>query len=460
MGWLLRDNIGKRVMVLFFGDSLISFFAFIFAFNNVSGDKFANVRENSLNVTILIFIVTSLFFSIFIEIYTCYKKFNRKSLLLRSFFASVLSFVLFTAISFLVPIIKVDNSVLITALSTFAAGQYLWHLLCHLILNHPAFARNVLIIGTGVKAETIGNLLENAECNFRLKGFLGTPFDPVTVLRSKIIGDVNSLNSIVKESRIHTIVIALTERRGNLIMDELVKCKLSGIKILDYPYFFELLTGKLMVEDINPSWFLQADGFRITQYIRFYKRLTDFILAFIGLMLAIPISPFVAFAVKLSSKGPVIYRQVRTGVMGKDFYIFKFRTMKQDAETGTGAVWAGKNDPRITSVGSFLRKTRIDELPQLFNVLKGDMSFIGPRPERPEFVQQIKELTAFYSERHFVKPGLTGWAQIKYPYGDSFGDSIEKLRYDLFYIKNISLPLDLMIVFETIKVILLRRGGR
>ena len=460
MAWILKNNIGKRVIVLFLGDSLISFFAFIFSINEVSGGKFANVPENSLNITILVFIVTSLFFSIFIEIYTCYKNFKRKSLMFRSFFAAVLSFLLFTVISFFVPIIKVDKSVLVVALLAFAATQCIWHLLCHVILNHPFFARNVLVIGTGQKADAIGNLLKKSKVNFTLKGFLGTPFDPVVVSCDEIIGGANSLHSIVKDNRIHTIVIALSERRGNLFTDELLKCKVLGINILEYPHFFELLTGKLMVEDISPSWFLQADGFQITQYIKFYKRLTDFILAFFGLLMAIPISPFVAFAIKLSSKGPVIYRQIRTGVMGEDFYILKFRTMKQDAETGTGAVWAGKDDPRITTVGRFLRKTRIDELPQLFNVLKGDMSFIGPRPERPEFVQKIQELTAFYAERHCVKPGLTGWAQIKYPYGDSFGDSIEKLRYDLFYIKNISSLLDLMIVIDTIKVILLRRGAR
>jgi len=237
-------------------------------------------------------------------------------------------------------------------------------------------------------------------------------------------------------------------------------CKFSGIDVFDAPTFYEQLTGKLLLENITPGWFVFSNGFKLTHTIRFCKKIIDKILATIGLIITFPLFPLIAVAVKISSPGPVFFKQVRTGLHEKQFLLYKFRTMRSDAEAGTGAVWAQDNDPRVTSIGKFLRKSRLDELPQLYNVLKGDMSFIGPRPERPEFVETLKQQIPYYSHRHFVKPGITGWAQIKYPYGASVEDAVEKLRYDLYYIKNLSITLDLLIFFETIKVILFSRGGR
>jgi exopolysaccharide biosynthesis polyprenyl glycosylphosphotransferase len=216
----------------------------------------------------------------------------------------------------------------------------------------------------------------------------------------------------------------------------------------------------LFLEDITPSWFIFSDGFRITPLKKKLKRTCDVIAAAIGLILASPIFPLLALLIKSDSPGPVFLRQMRMGEREKPFALYKFRTMRQNAENETGAVWARKHDARITRTGGFLRKTRLDEIPQLYNVLKGDMSLIGPRPERPEFVDTLKEAIPYYSERHFVKPGVTGWAQISYPYGASVEDAIEKLRYDLFYIKHMSLFFDLVILLETIKVVLFGRGGR
>ena len=342
----------------------------------------------------------------------------------------------------------------------FFVLQTFWHILYYIVLNHPLFTKNVLIVGVGTNAKAIGKILNNANCNFKLKGYISSLHDQIAVPESKIIGDFDSIFEVVKKEQIHTIVIALNERRVNLPTDKLIRSKLQGVNILEMPSFYEILTGKLMIEVINPSWFLYSDGFCITMQIRYLKRISDLFFAIIGILLSLPLLPIIAFIIKITSKGPVFYNQIRTGEFGENFKIYKFRTMRQDAESNTGVVWSGNNDSRITSVGKFLRKIRFDELPQLFNVLKGDMSLIGPRPERPELVKQIAEVTQYYPERHFVKPGLTGWAQIRYPYGDSFGDSIEKLRYDLYYVKNISFSLDLIIVIETVKVIIFRRGGR
>jgi len=243
-------------------------------------------------------------------------------------------------------------------------------------------------------------------------------------------------------------------------LQDVLNCKLSGVEVVDSPTFYEQLTGKLLIENITPSWFIFSHGFRVTYLFRIYKRAIDIISSMIGLILTLPLFPVLALLIKLESPGPVFFRQVRVGEREKEFVLYKFRSMGQDAESKTGAVWAEKNDPRVTRFGRFLRNSRLDELPQLINVFKGEMSLVGPRPERPEFVAKLKEIIPFFSERHFIKPGLTGWAQVRYSYGSSVEDAIEKLRYDLYYIKNISLAFDFMIAIETVKVVLFGRGSR
>lgn len=322
------------------------------------------------------------------------------------------------------------------------------------------FAEKLIVLGTGPTAVNVDNLVRGAPGKYELLGYIQTPKDPVAVDRGKILGEISRIVDIARETHARAIVIALTERRGNLAADRLVTCKLMGVRILDYPNFFELMTGKIPVEHINPSWLVQSSGFLITPFIRSLKKVLDLIFSSVLLAACLPFFPIVALMIRLDSPGPVFYAQQRVGLNGKVFTIYKFRSMGQDSEKETGASWAAENDPRVTRFGAFMRKTRIDELPQLFNVLKGDMSFIGPRPERPEFVDQISKVTPYYAERHAIKPGITGWAQVMYPYGASLGDSVEKLRYDLYYINNLSIFLELYIIFETIKIVLFRRGGR
>jgi sugar transferase (PEP-CTERM system associated) len=275
-----------------------------------------------------------------------------------------------------------------------------------------------------------------------------------------ILGKGSDLVTAANREKAHKIVVSLSERRGAFPMMDILLCKFSGIQVIDAPSFYEQMTGKLLIENITPSWFIFSNGFRITTFVRICKRAFDILLAATGIIVAIPLLPLIVVMIMIDSPGPVFFSQLRVGEREREFVLHKFRTMRADAESETGAVWSQQDDPRITMIGRFLRKSRLDEIPQLFNVLKGDMSFIGPRPERPEFVTKLKEVIPYYSERHFVKPGLTGWAQVRYPYGASVEDSAEKLRYDLYYIKNISLFLDLLIVLETAKVVMFGRGGR
>jgi len=325
------------------------------------------------------------------------------------------------------------------------------------------------VLGTGALAAQIGELISSSRCGFSLAGYASfatcargdntestEPFVPLDA----ILGSCDQLRDIASAVKAEVIVVALSERRGVFPLRDVLTCKLNSMQILDAPSFYEIVQGKLMLESITPSWFIFSSGFSRTNLFSLCKRTIDIILSCLGLLLTLPFFPFIALAIKLDSPGPVFFRQERVGNKEQQFILYKFRTMGQDAEKASGAVWAEKNDPRVTKLGRFFRQSRIDEIPQLLNVLKGEMSFIGPRPERLEFVEKLKLVIPYYSKRHFIKPGLTGWAQVKYPYGSSVEDAVEKLRYDLYYIKNIGPFLDTLIFFETIKVVLFGFGGR
>jgi sugar transferase (PEP-CTERM system associated) len=241
-------------------------------------------------------------------------------------------------------------------------------------------------------------------------------------------------------------------------MDKLLEMKLAGVTFDHLASVYEEYIGKIAVENLRPSWLIFSSGFRKTRLLLVAKRIVDILVAFVGLVLALPILAVLAIAVKLTSAGPVLYRQARVGQHGRIFHVYKLRSMRVDAEAGTGAVWAQRNDNRVTAIGHWMRRTRLDEIPQLWNVLLGNMSFVGPRPERPEFVRLLTERIPFYVQRHVVKPGLTGWAQVRYTYGASVEDAVEKLQYDLYYIKNLSIPFDLFIIFETVKTVIRGAG--
>ena len=279
-------------------------------------------------------------------------------------------------------------------------------------------------------------------------------------MNTKVIGSYDQLLEIVRRERIDQIVIAMPDRRGKLPVEALLTCKMQGVHVEDGTTFYEKISGKIMLETLRPSWMIFSSGFSISPLLQLLKRLGDILLAGLGLVVAAPLLPVIAMLIKIESRGPVLFTQERVGQNGQLFILIKFRSMYIDAEEATGPVYADANDPRITGVGRWLRCMRLDEVPQLLNVLRGEMSFVGPRPERPFFVQQYTKEIPYYAQRLSVKPGITGWAQVNYPYGATPEDAVEKLRLDLYYIKNMSLLLDLFIVLQTAKIAVLGQGAR
>jgi sugar transferase (PEP-CTERM system associated) len=276
----------------------------------------------------------------------------------------------------------------------------------------------------------------------------------------KVIGHYEQLLDIVESEQIDKIIVTLPDRRGKLPVSDLLICKMRGIEVEDVTTFREKFNHKIMLDTLQPSWMIFSSDFTVSPFQRLFKRLSDIVLASLGLVLATPLMLLVTAIVKLGSPGPIFFVQERVGQYGHPFVLIKFRSMYTDAEIFSGPVFAQQRDPRIAPLGGWLRRLRLDELPQLFNILSGDMSFVGPRPERDYFVKQFQREIPFYMQRLSVKPGLTGWAQVNYPYGETIEDTIEKLQLDLYYIKNMSLFLDLLILLKTVKTILLMRGSR
>jgi len=406
------------------------------------------------------FVAVLIFTSFFMEFYDRDQKEDSLELLVRGVVLVLTLFFVFSALYYMVPDIMFGRGVLLLALSVFGALQFLWHLVIRKGLRLPGLASRVLVLGTGPLARQMGALINDSNRNYVLTGYYSCAGEAMEVPSDDVVSNGHGLVAAALAEKVHKIVVSLSERRGVFPMKDALRLKFSGIEVDDAPSFYEEMTGKLLIESVTPSWFIFSNGFRLTAFMRIGKRIGDLVFSVLLSLASLPLLPFIALAIRLDSPGSILFRQTRVGEHDKLFELYKFRTMRQDAEKLTGAVWAQKNDPRLTRLGGFLRKTRLDELPQLYNVLRGDMSFVGPRPERPEFVSKLEEKIPFYGKRHFVRPGLTGWAQVKYQYGSSVDDAVEKLRYDLYYIKNLTLYLDLLIVIETVKVVLLGRGGR
>ncbi len=406
---------------------------------------------------VLVFVVICLATAFFAELYGNIRK-KADEILIRIVSSMALAFCSLLFLSAVVPQISFQWPILVPSLALIGVLQYAWHLRCQGILSAPLMTQKTLILGTGNLAQDIRREMDRVKSVHRFAGYIRASDETWDGIQEDLAGSTEDLSDIIQNKEASNLVIALRQRRGQMPVKEILRCKLKGVQVIDGLDYYERLTGKLMIERTNYSWFIYSDGFRLTSFMRLHKRMFDIFWALIGITLSLPIYPFVILAIKIDSPGPIFFRQKRVGLDEEEFEILKFRTMVQDAEKKSGAVWAQKNDPRITRLGNFLRKTRIDELPQLFNVLHGDMSFIGPRPERMAFVTELNEQIPFYAKRHFVKPGITGWAQVRYPYGASVEDAKEKLKYDLYYIKNYSIFLDLMIISETIKVVLFGRG--
>ncbi|MEQ1508953.1 MAG: TIGR03013 family XrtA/PEP-CTERM system glycosyltransferase [Sphingopyxis sp.] len=328
-------------------------------------------------------------------------------------------------------------------------------------LDGQSFQRRILVLGAGDRAARIGSLAEEKGSGFVVVGYIAMTDKPAVVENATHRNSIANLSDYVERLNAGEVVLALEERRNALPLSDLVRVKTTGVYVNEISSFLERETGRVDLATVNPSWFIFSDGFTAGQRMsKVAKRLFDIAASLLVLGLTLPIAVIAALAVRLDSKGPVFYRQIRVGHYGEPYRIFKFRSMREDAEAGGKAVWAAERDPRITRVGNFLRQTRIDEIPQAWNVLKGEMSFVGPRPERPEFVSDLEQQIPYYAERHMVKPGLTGWAQVNYPYGASIEDARAKLEYDLYYAKNYTPFLDLLILLQTIRVVLWPEGAR
>jgi sugar transferase (PEP-CTERM system associated) len=403
---------------------------------------------------------TTIFLLYLGDLYNVRLPLGHRELLARLVACQGLAGLLVAAIGFALPSLRLGRWAFFEISVTTTVGLLFWRWSW---LGPKSLARmtvRVLVVGTGPIAKVLAELAPISARPFSILGFIDDDPAASDLIPEghALLGKTTDLSAIVEELHPDLIVVAQMDRRGHFPAQPLLECRLRGIAVEDWPAFYEKATGKILVTSLRPSWLVFADGFVKTPRTEIIKRLFDVTLAFCGLILAAPVMLLVAVAIKLESPGSVLYRQPRSGQNGCVFILNKFRSMRQDAEKETGPVWATQSDSRVTRVGAFLRRTRLDELPQLFNVLVGHMSFIGPRPERPEFVQDLQKQIPFYMKRLSVKPGITGWAQVKYRYGSSVDDALEKLQYDLYYIKNLSLFLDFLILLNTVQVVLFARG--
>ncbi|MGC0772740.1 MAG: TIGR03013 family XrtA/PEP-CTERM system glycosyltransferase [Candidatus Acidiferrum sp.] len=395
---------------------------------------------------------------------------NRREALVRLIQVMGVAYIALGLAYYLYPPVKLGRGIFHIGFLLVGISLLLWRRLFSVINSTQGLAERVMILGEGALAESLQHEIETrpelgirvaSRAQLRANG--NHPGDrersemPVALLQTSFCAELAVGRSIRKIDR---IVVAMEERRGKLPVDLLLTLKNRGVQVQDGNDVYESITGKVPIESIRLSWLLFSSGSSASRPFLIYKRFASAVISIIGLLLTLPLLPFVVLAIKLSSRGKVLYSQSRVGRDGVVFRCYKFRTMCADAEADTGPTWAKDDDPRITRVGKFLRKTRMDEIPQLWNVLKGDMSLVGPRPERPEFVEGLSQEIPYYNLRHSVRPGITGWAQILYKYGSTVEDAKEKLRYDLYYMKNASVGLDLLILFNTIKIVLLGRGAK
>jgi sugar transferase (PEP-CTERM system associated) len=386
---------------------------------------------------------------------------DRRELVLRLVQALGLAWVALALAFYAFPQLMLGRGISLIALPLALGLMVSWRVSIHWLLGHPDFGEKILIVGSGnLAVEVAREMLDRPDAGYRIAGFVGT--DPEllgkSLINPRVIGLTSELDEVVRREGIDRIIVAMGERRGQLPTTELLQLSLAGtVNIEEGASFYERVTGRVSLNMIRPSWLIFSSRGRQARISGIARNIVHRLVALIGALCSLPIALVTAVLIKLDSRGPVLYKQERVGKNGGSFTVMKFRSMRTDAEKA-GPVWASLDDDRTTRVGKIIRKLRVDEIPQFWNILRGDMDFVGPRPERPHFVAQLAEEIPYYEQRHLIAPGLTGWAQIKYPYGASIEDARQKLQYDLYYIKNQSLMLDAIILFETVKIILFGRG--
>ena len=446
-----------RTLVLLLCEALLVSGSFLLATAYLVGPDtyIALIYENGI-LKIAGIAVLTLLLSYYFDLYEPQRISGRWEIYFRLLLVlSVLSFILAGLVYFF-PDLDIGPNVLVTGATILAFALVIWRWVYDWIIRLSVFRERVYVLGSGARARTVVETLRARRdvgmdvVIGQSEGSPGTDFERFsTDLRTFCTPKVC----------IDRVIVAMEERRGAMPVRELLALRLRGVVIEDACAVMEKLLGKLPLDGLNPSSLIFTEGFNVKTSQQLLRRLVSMAVSFIGLAICLPFIPFIILAVRLSSPGPILFRQTRVGLRGRPFSVLKFRTMRQDAEAN-GAVWATKNDPRVTSLGRFMRRTRLDEIPQLWNVLRGEMGFVGPRPERPEFVQWLTSEIPFYDLRHMIRPGITGWAQVRYQYGASLEETKQKLEYDLYYVKHLSLGLDLLIMFETIKTIVLRRGAQ
>jgi len=389
---------------------------------------------------------------------------NRRELLLRLVQALGIAWALLAFVFYFVPPLFIGRGVSVISVPLVMILLLSWRSSIHLLTGHPEIGEKILIVGTGQSAlDTAQAVWDRRDAGYRIVGFVNENGENLSgkITNHRVLGTTAELATIIVSEKIDRIVIAVRERRGTFPTETLLQMSLAGnVCIEECTSFFERVTGQVNIEMLRPSWLIFAGRGRDTRLKTLLREIVHRLLAFIGLVVSLPIALVTALLIRLESKGSIFYKQERVGKNGRTFNVIKFRSMRTDAEKDGKPVWATADDERTTRVGRIIRVIRVDEIPQFWNIIKGEMSFVGPRPERPHFVRQLAEEIPYYEHRHLTAPGLTGWAQIKYPYGASVEDARRKLQYDLFYVKNQGLALDLVIVFETVKTVLFGRGGR
>lgn len=458
-----RRTLTSQPLLLMITEGLLVFLAVLGAaavrFQGLEPER---IVESGLAARASVFAIITVACLYYWDFYDPYLALAPRQMLVRLFKALGSAAVAVSVVTYALPPLAIGRGILLIADLLILVCLLTWRYGVVALRRTDDFQERLLVVGAGPVARRIAQeVLARPGLGFKVHGFVDD--DPalqgVSIVNPRVVGYIKDLPQLVQDADIGRVVVALSERRGRLPIQSLLDLKLGGTRVDDATSFYEAVTGKILVEDLRPSWLVFSDGFKPSLLTRVLKRAVDLTAASLGLVLAGPAMAVVALLIRLDSRGPALFRQERVGEGERAFVLYKFRSMCADAEVETGPVWATENDPRITRVGRWLRKLRLDELPQLWNVLRGDMSFVGPRPERPHFVEQLKEQVPYYSQRHAVKPGVTGWAQVRHAYGNTVADAVEKLQYDLYYIKNMSLALDLMVLLRTVKVVLLGRGA-
>lgn len=459
MPYLFKRYYPFRDVIFFLGESAVTLLAMLGALILLSSESLLLAWQMWLLQAFVFTIIYQVCFYFF-DLYDFSDTFSMLKVVTCFFQASGLCCIILAFCYYLLPEILIPVRIFWAGYAMTTSVLLLYRLLYHVILRKELFSQQIVLIGTGKMASDIVREVEGRyDSAHRIIAFIGSSQPLYNPYDRPVVEHLADLDSVVALEMIDCIVVAPDNRRGQTPVRELLEYKLAGIDIKGGADFYERLTGKILVERIDPSFLIFSEGFMLTKLQRVGKRILDFIVAAGLFICTLPVMCLTAIIIKLESPGPVFYLQERLGRQARPFKVMKFRSMRQDAERD-GAAWAQKNDPRVTRVGKFIRRVRIDELPQLWNVLRGEMSMVGPRPEREVFVDELVREVPFYNVRHGVKPGVTGWAQVCYPYGASKEDALRKLEFDLYYIKNISIALDLLVIFYTIKTVLFGKGGR